>query len=120
MKNITDLDNYLRKFNLHNSLIRVGNHSTDLFNQNKCFDNFPVKIGIETKKVTIAQWHLAFLAYRLIMSSNDGKQGHFDYEELLCANSIFAQFDDPLGMDKDIVGFFGRISQEQFWWQVRV
>lgn len=118
IKNIADLDNYLKKFSLHNSLVRIGNVSIDLFNQKKSFDNFPVKIGIETKNVTIAQWHLAFLAYRLIMSSNDGKQERFDYEELLCANSIFAQFDDPLGIDKDIVGFFGRVSQEQFWWQV--
>jgi len=117
-KNIADLDFYLKKFNLHYSLIEIGRASISLFNRHKCLDNFPIKIGIETKNVTIAQWQLAFLAYRLIMSSNDGKREMFGYKELLWANSIFAQFGDPLGVEKDIVGFFGRLSQEQFWWQV--
>ena len=89
IKNIADLDNYLKKFNLHSSLIPIGNFSIDLFNKQRCLDNFPIRIGTVAKDVTIAQWHLAFLSYRLIMSSNDGRQKRFGYEELLCANSAY-------------------------------
>ena len=102
---------------LHTALIKIGKISTGLFNDKKVLENFPIKIGNREEHVTITQWHLAFLAYRLIMVSNDGRNSLFNYKELLSANSIFAEFDEPLGIEKDVVAFLCRSAQEQFWWQ---
>ncbi|MFH1905540.1 MAG: hypothetical protein ABIK53_08485 [bacterium] len=118
MRSLQDLDNYLRKFALHSALIEIGKISTHLFGDKKVLENFPIKIGNTEEHATIAQWHLAFLAYRLVMVSNDGRSSRLNSKELLSANSIFAEFDDPLGKEKDIVAFLCRLSQEQFWWQV--
>ena len=118
IKTITDLDSYLKRFTLHPALIEIGKASIYLFGEHKVFKNFPIKVNNIEQPVTLAQWQLAFLAYRLIMSSNDGRSKTFEYKEILIANSIFAQFGDPLSSEKDPVAFLGRLSQEQFWWQV--
>jgi len=116
-KTIEDLDSYLKQFNLRNALIQLGNFSIKLFKERKAFDSFPIRVGVIPRKVTIAQWNLAFLAYRLIMSSNEGKRKNLEYKEVLLANSIHAQFDEALSREQDLLLFFSRISQQQLWWQ---
>ncbi|NTU49681.1 MAG: hypothetical protein HGA87_02085 [Desulfobulbaceae bacterium] len=117
VRTVKDLDEYVKQFNLHRALIELGNFSVRLFNEKTAVKNFEIKMGIETHSVTVAQWQIAFLAYRLIMSSNDGKRNVMGYKEVLLANSIQAEFDEALLRDGDIYTFFSRLSQQQLWWQ---
>jgi hypothetical protein len=109
---LSDLDDYLRKFTLQPALLMIGRTSLSLFEKGK-----PIEQDLRTK-VHVTQVGLAFLAYRLIWSSNDGRRDVFNEEALLRSMSIYNNLDEPFANgDRDLLGFLGRMSQEQFWWQ---
>lgn len=115
MYTINQLDEFIRGFKCIESLVEIGRLSKDLFNRNKVFENIPVKIGRITTNQTVTQWGLAFLGYRLIMSSNDFRSKVLSPIDLARVHSIYNELDEPFIHDYDIFSFFFRISQEQLW-----
>lgn len=114
---ISTLDNHLKKFNCMQGLIEIGRLSKDLYKLRKPFDIYPIKINGFTDRQTITQWGLSFLAYRLILVSNDGKSQELNWHNLAKAHVIFGELDEDIETDKDKISFLLRMAQEQFWWQ---
>lgn len=119
MSNVNDLDHFLKKYRLFPALIQVADFSNKLFSKNKVFADFPLTINGITYQQTVTQWGLFFIAHRLILSSNDGRSSNFEYYDLLEANRIFNELNEPFLEDGDLLGFLGRASYEQFCWQDR-
>ena len=117
MLTINQLDEHLRKFNCMQGLREIGKLSNQLYSSGKFFDNLPIVINRFTYRQTISQWGLGFLAYRLIMVSNDGKRQLLDWPNLAKAHGIFGQLDEPITTDEEKVSFLLRMAQEQFWSQ---
>lgn len=117
MLNVQHLDAFLKKYNCFDTLIQLSETSKYLFQKNIAFTHRPIIINGMVYKQTVTQWGLSFIAYRAIMVSNDGKSNFFQERDLLRANHIFGDLFEPFVEDKDLIGFFGRMSQEQFWWQ---
>src|SRR3989304_7111347 len=117
MYSINVLEEFLRQFNCMDGLLEIGKVSRKLFSDNKFQDNLPVIVNNNERLLTVTQWGLAHLAYRLILVSNDGKRKKLDWNKLTIAHSIFNDLNDPFQNDNDLIGFLFRSSQEQFWWQ---
>ena len=126
---MNDLDEFLKKYKLFSTsiqvsdlskhpLIQVANLSRRLFHANRVHDNFTLESN--TSEQTVTQWGLFFIAHRLILHSNDehDKQlSNFGYDNLLEANSIFNELNEPFFKDDYLIGYLGRSSQQQFWSQ---
>lgn len=117
MYTINTLENHLKKFNCMQGLEEIGKLSNQLYSSGETFENMPIKIGELTHRQTISQWGLSFLAYKLIMISNDGKRSLLDWQNLVKAHGIFGELEVPLSTDEEKISFLLRTSQEQFWWQ---
>jgi len=117
MYSINELEEFLRQFNCMEGLLEIGKVSRKLFSDNKFQDNLTIKVDNDERLITVSQWGLAHLAYRLILVSNDGKRKELGWSNLASALSIFNELHDPFLGDKDLTGFLFRSSQEQFWWQ---
>lgn len=120
MRNVADIDSYVRRFCLYKALGEVGRRSFDLFDTGKPFKNYPVVINGKNHEHTVTQWGLANIAYRLIESSNDSRSGTLDFEELMRASSLFNELHEPFENDGDLLPFFLRISSEQFPFQENI
>ena len=119
MSTVNDLDRFLKNYKLFPALIRIAHFSNELCRNSNVSADFPLTRHGRTYKQTITQWGLFFIANRLILCSNDGRSSNFEYQDLLQANQIFNELKEPLLEDGDLLGFMGRISHEQFWWQDR-
>lgn len=95
MYTINQLDAYLRKFKCMQSLMEIGKLSKQLHNSGKFFDNLPIVIDGLTHRQTVTQWGLGFLAYRLILVSNDGRRRLMDWPNLAKAHGIFGELEEP-------------------------
>ena len=115
MYSINELEEFLRQFNCMEGLLEIGKVSRNLFSENKFQDNLTIKVDNDERLITVSQWGLAHLAYRLILVSNDGKRKELGWSNLASALSIFNELHDPFLGDKDLTGFLFRSSQEQFW-----
>jgi len=111
---VNQLRTYLKKFTLYPALGEVGKLSVDLFREHESHRN--VRIG-QLGQQTVTQWGLAFIAWCLIESSNDGRRHSFQISNLLEASRIYAELEDPLPRDGNYFSWFNRTAQEQFWWQ---
>jgi len=98
-------------------LTEIGKLSNQLYSSGKFFDNLPIVVNGFTHRQTITQWGLSFLAYRLILVSNDGKRKLLDWPNLVEAHGIFGELDEPLSTDEEKISFLLRVSQEQFRYQ---
>jgi len=92
----------------------VGKLSSDLFSKGESFRN--IQIG-QLGGITVTQWGLAFIAWRLIESSNNGRRHIFRILNILEASRIYTELEDPLLSDRNSFSWFNRTAQEQFWWQ---
>lgn len=117
MYTISYLDSTLKRFNCMQGLIEIGKLSLDLFNTDKFYTNIPLIERGFTHRQTVTQWGLSYLAYRLILVSNDGKNLPFDKSSLLRAHGIFGELNVPLSTEEEKISFLLRTAQEQFWWQ---
>ena len=116
---MNDLDHFLEKYELFPALRQIAKLSKQLFNANRVRKNFAFDSN-KSKHTNVTQWGLFFIAHRLILHSNDehDKQlSNFGYDDLLEANSIFNELNDPSFEDNDLIGFLVRSSQQQFWSQ---
>lgn len=116
-RTIDDLDRFLRRFTCFKALVRIGDASRSLAEKHIPFCNFSFQRRGQEYKRTITQWGLACIAYRLVINSNDWKGKEFQYEDLLKTAFLFGELKEPFETDNDVLGFLGRMSQEQFWWQ---
>lgn len=114
MTTVDHLCTFLKRFTLYPALGRVGKLSSDLFIKHESFRN--IQIG-QLGKITVTQWELAFIAWLLIKSSNDGKKRSFEDLHLLEACRVYAELGDPVLHDKNLFSWANRTVQEQFWWQ---
>ena len=119
MSTVNDLDYFLKNYKLFPALIQIAHFSNKLYCDNNVFADFPLTINGKKYKPNVTQWGLFFIAHRLILCSNDGRSSNFEYQDLLQANQIFNDLNEPFLEDGDLVGFLGRISHEQCWWQDR-
>lgn len=117
MLTINQLEEHLRKFNCMQGLTEIGKLSNQLYSSGKFLDNLPIVIDGLTHRRTITQWGLSFLAYRLILVSNDGRSKLIDWPNIARAHAIFGELDEQLSTDEEKVSFLLRLSQEQFWSQ---
>lgn len=112
---MNELDEFLSKYKLFSALKEVAKLSRQLFDKNKVRYDFTLESN--TSKQTVTQWGLFFIAHRLILCSNDEQLSNFEYDNLLEANSIFNELDEPFFEDGDLLGWLVRSSQQQFWFQ---
>jgi len=119
MHRIEDLDEYLKKFPTYEVLLAMGQYSIDLYIKNYYFYNYPVFMNGRKYSVTITQHGLAYLAFRSIYVSNDGKSKNFTEMDLMRAVSIYNDLYEPFVDDHDFTSLMIRMGYEQFSpWQV--
>ena len=112
---LSDLDNYLRKFPTYQVLKMVGSYSLKLFKEKTFFKTIPVKIGYKEYQPKITSNGLAYIAFRSISESNDGRNSkEFNLHSLLHCNDIFHQLDEPILHDGRVESLMLRISHNQF------
>ena len=114
MTTVNELRDYLRNFTLYPALGELGKLSADLFGKHKAYKN--ITVG-QSGSQTVTQWGLAFIAWCLIQSSNDGRRRTFEISNLLRASYMYSDLEDPFVRDKNSFALFNRMAQEQFWWQ---
>jgi len=117
MSTINQLDEHLRKFNCMRGLAEIGKLSNQIYSSGKFLDKLPININGFTYHPTITQWGLSYLAYRLILVSNDFRRQLLDWPNLVRAHGIFGELDESLSTNEEKISFLLRLSQEQFWWQ---
>ncbi|MEA5450780.1 hypothetical protein VB780_19525 [Leptolyngbya sp. CCNP1308] len=117
MASIKKLDTFLGKFSVQSTLLKISEESRQLFASGSPFKNISFSKNRISASTMVTQWGLAFLCCRAILVSNDGRSDRFQLNDLGYASYLFNDLDEPFLEDSDVLGFFGRISQEQFSWQ---
>jgi hypothetical protein len=71
--NFTELREFIhgQRFALQDSLITVGQLSSQLWRSKLNFLNIPFFDGLKNQETYVAQWHLAYIAKELIVTAND-------------------------------------------------
>ena len=115
--NTKELDNFLKKFNCIEGLQLISKYSLDMFLDGNPVRKHNVEINGVNYNQTVSQWSLAYISYKLILNSNDGRNFSMNHTDLMRANGTYFRLNDAFLSDHKTSPLFARLANLQFWWQ---
>ncbi len=119
----------LKKYQLTDLLLQIGNLSRKLFNANKSVEIIPINYlngqFIRKGKTTITAWWLVDIAYYAIIHTNDFALVKPNYRSLISICNDYVNFDEKRSELKfghnptfdDVTNYLLGLSEKTFWYQ---